>query len=60
MSSDPRPTNTAVYHRHSSTQSKMVKVTEAQGKELVSNMQKLSDMEERKVAAASEIADKQF
>jgi hypothetical protein len=38
----------------------MVKVTEAQGKELVSNMQKLSDMEERKVAAASEIADKQF
>ena len=38
----------------------MVEVTEAQGKELVSNIQKLSNMEERKVAAASEIADKQL
>ena len=60
MSCDPRPPNTAVRRRHSSTQSKMVEVTEAQGKELVSNIQKLSNTEERKVAAASEIADKQL
>ena len=60
MSCDPRPPNTAVRCRHSSTQSKMVEVTEAQGKELVSNIQKLSNTEERKVAAASEIADKQL
>jgi hypothetical protein len=60
MSVDPRPLNTAVRRRHSSTHKKMVEVTEMQEKQLVSNMQKLSDMEERKVAAASDITDKQL
>jgi hypothetical protein len=60
LSPNPRPVNTAVRRRHSSPQSKMVEVTEMQGKEIVSNMQKLSDMEERKVAAVAVIADKQL
>jgi hypothetical protein len=38
----------------------MVEVTETQSKELVSNIQKLSDMEERKVPAAFEIVEKQL
>jgi hypothetical protein len=38
----------------------MVEVTETQGKEIVLNMQKLGDMEERKVAAAAQIAEKQL
>jgi hypothetical protein len=58
MTPDPRPVNTAVKRRQTSSQSKMVEVTKMQGKEIVSNMQKLSDMEERKVVAAAEIAKK--
>jgi uncharacterized membrane-anchored protein YjiN (DUF445 family) len=60
MAADPQPLNTAVRHRHSSTHTKMMEVTEMQGKEIVSNMQKLSKMEERKVVAVGEIADKQL
>jgi hypothetical protein len=58
MSTDPRPMNTTVRRRQSSSQIKMVEVTETQGKQIVSNMQKLSDMEERKVLAVGDIADK--
>ena len=60
MAVDPRPTNTAIRRRHSSSHTKLLEVTETQGKEIVSNMQKMSDMEERKVLAASDIADKQL
>jgi hypothetical protein len=38
----------------------MVEVTESQGKELVSTMKKLGDMEDMKVAAAGKIAKKQL
>jgi hypothetical protein len=38
----------------------MVEMTETQGKEIVMNMQKLGDMEERKVAAAAQKVDKQL
>jgi hypothetical protein len=38
----------------------MVEVTETQGKEIVMNMQKLRDMEECKVVAVAQIADKQL
>ena len=58
MAPDPCPINIVVRRRQSSSQSKMVEVTEMQGKEIVNNIQKLSDMEEKKVAAAAEIADK--
>jgi DNA-directed RNA polymerase subunit H (RpoH/RPB5) len=37
-----------------------VEVTETQGWEIVTNMQRLSDMEERKVLATGDIADKQL
>jgi hypothetical protein len=60
MSADPRPPNTAVRRRQTSSQSKMVEVTETQGKQIATNMQKLSDMEERKVLAVAEIAEKQL
>ena len=60
MAADARPTNTAVRRRHSSSHTKLMEVTETQGKEIVSNMQKMSDMEEKKVMAANEIADKQL
>jgi hypothetical protein len=38
----------------------MLEVTETQGREIVTNMEKLSAMEDRKVMAAGEIADKQL
>jgi hypothetical protein len=38
----------------------MVEVTKMQGKEIVNNMQKLNDMEEKKVVVAAVIADKQL
>jgi hypothetical protein len=60
MSTDPRPPNTAVKRRHNSSHSKMLKVTESQGKEIVSTMKKLGDMEDKKVAAAGDIAQKQL
>jgi hypothetical protein len=60
MSVDHRPPNTAVRIRHTSTQSKILEVTETQGREIVTNMEKLSAMEDRKVMAAGEIADKQL
>jgi hypothetical protein len=60
MSADPRPMNTAVRRRHSSSQTKMVEISQTQGKETVSNMQKLSNMEERKVLTIGKIADKQL
>jgi hypothetical protein len=60
LTPDPPPINIAVRRRQSSSQSKMVEVTEMQGKEIVNNMQKLNDMEEKKVAAAVVIADKQL
>jgi hypothetical protein len=56
MSIDPHSLNTIVRHRQTSSQSKLVEVTETQGKEIVTNMQKLSNMEERKVLIANEIA----
>jgi hypothetical protein len=60
MSTDPRPPNTAVKRRHSSSHSKMLEVIESQGKEIVSTMKKLGDMEDKKVAAAGDIAQKQL
>jgi hypothetical protein len=60
MSVDHRPPNTAVRRRYTSTQSKMLEVTETQGREIVTNMEKLSAMEDKKVMAAGEIADKQL
>jgi hypothetical protein len=38
----------------------MLEVTETQGKEIVSTMRKLGDLEDKKVAAAGDIADKQL
>jgi hypothetical protein len=38
MTANPRPTNTAVRHRHSSSHTNLLEVTEMQGKEIVSNM----------------------
>ena len=60
MSTDPRPSNTAVKRRQTSSQSKMVEVTETQGREIVTNMKRLSEMEEKKVLATRDIADKQL
>jgi hypothetical protein len=60
MNPDPRPMNTTVKCRQTSSQSKMVEVTESQGKELVSTMKKLGKMEDRKVTATGEIATKQL
>jgi hypothetical protein len=60
MSADPRLLNTTVKYRHTSTQSKIVEVTETQGRKIVINMEKLNAMDERKVMAVREIADKQL
>jgi hypothetical protein len=60
MAADPRPTNTAIRRRQSSSHMKLLEVTETQGKEIVSNMKKMSDMEEKKVLAVGDIAKKQL
>jgi hypothetical protein len=60
LAQDPRPTNTAIRRRQTSSQSNMVEVTKTQGKDTVMNMQKLGDMEECKVVAAAKIAEKQL
>jgi hypothetical protein len=52
--------NTAVRRRHSLTHTKLVEVIETQGKQIVSNMEKMSNMEERKVLVIGEIANKQL
>jgi hypothetical protein len=55
-----RPSNTAVRRRHSSSQTKMVEVTESQGKELVLSMKKIGEVEDTKVAAVGEMAASQL
>jgi hypothetical protein len=60
MAANPRPTNTAVRRKYNSSHTNLLEVTETHGKEIVSNMQKMSDMEERKVLATREIAEKQL
>jgi hypothetical protein len=60
MSVDPHPLYTMVRRRQTSSQSKMAEITETQGKEIVTNMQKLSNIEERKVLIANEIMEKQL
>ena len=60
MSVDLHSLNTIVRRWQTSFQSKMVEVTKIQGKEIVSNMQKLSNMEEKKVLIANEIVEKQL
>jgi hypothetical protein len=57
---DPRPANTAVKRRQSSAQTKMLEVTEAQGKEILDSMRKLYAVEDQKVTAASAIVEKQL
>ena len=60
MATDPRPMNTRVRRCHSSIHTKLVEVTETHGKQIVSNMDKMSSMEEKKVLAIGEIAEKQL
>jgi diphthamide synthase subunit DPH2 len=60
MSVDLHPLNTIVRRQQTSSQSKMAEITETQGKEIVINMQKLSNMEEMKVLIANEIVEKQL
>jgi hypothetical protein len=60
MKPDCRPSNTAVKRRQSSSQTKMLEVTELQGKEIVETMKKLHEVEDKKVSAAAEIASRQL
>jgi hypothetical protein len=56
MKGDPRPKNTGVWRCQSSTQTKMLEVTESQGRDLVLSMQRIGEVEDRKVAAVGEMA----
>jgi hypothetical protein len=60
MNPDARPPNTAVKRRQSSTHTKMVELTETQGKDIVSAMKKMSKTEDRKVTTQGDIAVKQL
>jgi hypothetical protein len=48
-----------VKHKQSSSETQLVEITEDQGKEIVSNMKVLSEVEVQKVTAAGTIANKQ-
>jgi hypothetical protein len=52
--------DTAIKCRQSSSQTWMVDVTESQGREIVSSMQKLSEVEEMKVDTVDKITEKQL
>jgi hypothetical protein len=60
MKADPRPPNTGIKRRQSSSQTRLVEITESQGKEIVNTMRNLSEVEVQKVAAADIIANKQL
>jgi hypothetical protein len=60
MKPDPHPANTGIKRRHSSSQTRLVEITETQGKEIVSSMRTLSEVEVQKVTAAEVIANKQL
>jgi hypothetical protein len=49
-----------VKHKQSSSETQLVEITEDQGKEIVSNMKVLSEVEVQKVTAAGTIANKQL
>jgi hypothetical protein len=60
MKADRRPPNMAVKRRQTSSQTRMVDVTESQGRQIVTSMQKLSEVEDKKVDIVGHIADKQL
>lgn len=55
MKGDPQPTNTGVQRRQSSTQTKMLELTESQGWDLVLSMHRIGEVEDLKVAAVGEM-----
>jgi hypothetical protein len=60
MKPDKRPPNTTIKRLQSSSQTRMVDVTKSQGREIVSSMQKLSEVEGMKVDTVGKIAEKQL
>ena len=60
MKADSHPSNTTVRRWHSSSQTKMVEVTESQGKELVLIIKKIGEVEDMKVAVVDEMVASQL
>ena len=60
MKVDQRPANTSIKCRQSSSQTRLVEITENQGKEIVRSIKLLSLVEEQKVATVGNIAEKQL